>query len=221
MKKLSWTLFTVCSLFFTAAFAYKTTITHQTSDTVFEDVKIASSSKLETSTGHIELKPVNYGIRKKKVFGLATVRVYVVEFLAAAPNLLNKSEDKILSSLKSAGSVQLRLTMSRDLAGSKIVESFNEALAVNSVDTQNLSPELKQLMAELSSVSEFKTGDTFSLLASWKDVAEGNATLYIQKPDGQVKTITGQEQFVMDLFSIWFGKPADDRLGALKKVLLK
>lgn len=221
MKKISLVIFTAISLSFTAAYAQKATIAHQLSETTFEDVKIAASSTLETPKGKVELKPVAHGIRKKKVFALATVRVYVLEFLSANPQLLNKHEDKILASLKDSGIVELRLTMSRDLTGKKIVESFNEALEVNSVDIKNLSPELKQVMDEVSGISEFKTGDTFTLLASWKDAAENQASLFIQKPDGSVKTITGHEKFIVDLFSIWFGKPADGKLGELKKALLK
>lgn len=193
-------------------------ITDKISEISFEDVKVSSYSTLFTQGKSTDLKMVNHGIRKKKVFGLATVKVYVLEFFAADPTQLDKTEDGILTSLKKAGPVELKLTMSRDLAGSKITDSFKEALEHNGLDTKNLSKEMSELMAELSSVKEFEKGQSFSLLASWKD---STATLFIKRPDGSIKTISGNEAFVMDLFAIWFGKPSDDKLADLKKTLIK
>lgn len=193
-------------------------ITDKISEISFEDVKVSSYSSLYYQGKATDLKMVNHGIRKKKVFGLATVKVYVVEFFAADPSKLDKTEDGILTSLKKAGAVELKLTMSRDLAGTKITDSFKDALEHNGLDINNLSKEMSELMAELSSVKEFQKGQSFSLLATWKDSA---ATLFIKRPDGTIKTITGNEAFVMDLFAIWFGKPSDDKLADLKKTLIK
>ncbi len=193
-------------------------ITDKVSEIKFEDVNVSSFSSLYDQGKTTDLKMVNHGIRKKKVFGLATVKVYVVEFFAADPSKLDKTEDGILNSLKKAGAVELKLTMSRDLAGSKITDSFKEALEHNGLDISALSKEMNDLMTELSSVKEFQKGQSFSLLATWKGI---NATLFIKRPDGSIKTITGNETFVTDLFAIWFGKPADDKLLDLKKTLIK
>ena len=165
-----------------------------------------------------DLKKVSHGIRKKKVFGLATVKVYVAEFFSAAPEKLIKTEDGILSSLKKSEAVELKLTMSRDLSGKKITDSFKEALEKNGLDLNSLSPELSSVLNELNQVAEFKKNDTVSLTSTWNDT---KATLFIQKPDGKIKQITGDEKFVTDLFSIWFGTPADDKLADLKKALIK
>jgi hypothetical protein len=193
-------------------------ITDKVSEITFEDVHISSYSSLLSQGKTTDLKMVNHGIRKKKVFGLATVKVYVVEFFAADPSKLDKTEDGILNSLKKAGAVELKLTMSRDLAGTKITSSFKEALEHNGLDINNLSKEMSELMTELSSVKEFEKGQSFSLLATWKDTT---ATLFIKRADGSIKTITGNEVFATDLFAIWFGKPADDKLAELKKSLIK
>ncbi|MBC7457882.1 MAG: chalcone isomerase family protein [Bdellovibrionaceae bacterium] len=193
-------------------------ITDKISEISFEDVNVSSYSSLYYQGKATDLKMVNHGIRKKKVFGLATVKVYVLEFFAADPSKLDKTEDGILTSLKKAGAVELKLTMSRDLSGKKITDSFKEALEHNGLDINNLSKEMLELMAELSSVKEFQKGQAFSLLAMWKDTT---ATLLIKRPDGSIKAITGNEVFVMDLFAIWFGKPADDKLADLKKTLIK
>jgi len=193
-------------------------ITDKISEISFEDVKVSSYSSLYYQGKTTDLKMVNHGIRKKKVFGLATVKVYVLEFFAADPSQLDKTEDGILTSLKKAGAVELKLTMSRDLAGKKITDSFKDALEHNGLDINNLSKEMSELMDELSSVKEFEKGQAFSLLATWKDAT---ATLFVKRPDGSIKTITGNETFVTDLFAIWFGKPSDDKLADLKKTLIK
>ena len=193
-------------------------ITDKISEITFEDVRVSSYSTLLFEGKTTDLKMVNHGIRKKKVFGLATVKVYVVEFFAADPSKLDRTEDGISSSLKKAGPVLLKLTASRDIAGNKISDSFKEALEHNGVNINDLSKEMSELMTELSSVKELEKGQSFSLLATWKD---SSSTLFIKRPDGTIKTITSNEGFVKDLFSIWFGKPTDDKLADLKKALIK
>lgn len=187
----------------------------------FEDVKLTETTTLNYQNKKVDLKPVSYGIRKKKVFGLVPLKIYVIEFLAASPNLLDKTEDKILSSLKSSQPFQLKLTLSRDLSGKKITDSFKEALEVNAVDVEKPSKEIAEVIKTLSDVKEFKSGQAFSFLATWADPKDTTATLIIQKPDNTTETITGDEKFITELASIWFGKPSDDRLSDLKKVLLK
>jgi Chalcone isomerase-like len=201
-------------------------LTYKTSDTTFEDIKLVESTLLQYQNKKTGLKPVAHGLRKKKVFGLVPVKVYLLEFLAANPAKLVKTDEGILASLKQSEAIQLKLTLQRDLSGKKITDSFKEALETNGVDIANLSKEMAEVMAELFSVSEFKKGETFSLLATWKDsgkesAKESVANLFIQKPGGSIKLISGDEKFVADLFSIWFGKPNDDKLADLKKTLLK
>jgi hypothetical protein len=193
-------------------------ITYKTSEINFEEANISSAATLYDHGKITELQLVNHGIRKKKVFGLATVKVYIMEFFAADPTQLDRTEDGILTSLKKAKAIDLKLTMARDLSGTKISDSFKEALEHNGLDINNLSKEMQELMAELSSVKEFEKGQAISLLATWKD---SSATLFIGRPDGSIKTITGNETFATDLFAIWFGKPADDKLADLKKTLIK
>lgn len=225
MKKIT-LIFIVLFQFAFHAFAQKTaatpvtdpSITDKISEITFEDVRVSSYSTLLDQGKTIDLKMVNHGIRKKKVFGLATVKVYVVEFFAADPTKLDRTEEGILASLKKAGPVELKMTASRDLTGKKISDSFTEALEFNGVDVKNLSKEMTELMTELSSVKELEKGQSFSLLATWKDTS---STLFIKRPDGSIKTITANEGFVKDLFAIWFGKPTDDKLADLKKSLIK
>lgn len=199
----------------------KDVISYFPSATTFEQVKISEATVLNYDDKKTELKPVSYGLRKKKVFGLVPIKVYVIEFLSAHPNLIDKSEEHILASLKKSQTVQLKMTLSRDLAGKKITDSFKEALEANGVNVSQPSKEISEVINELSSIKEFKAGEAFSLVATWTDPKNATATLIIEKPDRSTKVISGDEKFITDLFSIWFGKPADEKLADLKKVLLK
>ena len=194
------------------------TILATPSETVFEDIKLTKSITIDDNKIITELKSVSYGVRKKKVFLLAVVKIYVAEFFAAEPTKLVKTDAGILNSLKSAGSVQLRFTASRDLTGSQISESFKEALKENGIDLEKSSSELTDVLAAIHSVQKIKNGEVFSLTSIWKN---STATLLIQKPDQTIQKISGPEKFAVDLFSIWFGKPADPKLEDLKKSLLK
>lgn len=193
-------------------------ISYALSETSYEDTKLVQATTLQFQNQKTELKPIAHGLRKKKFFGLVPVKVYVIEFLSANPTKLVKTDEGILASMKSAEAVELKITVKRDLGGKKITDSFIESLKNNGIDTANLSTEMAAILAELNTINEFKKGETFSLLATWKDA---NATLFIHKPDGSIKMITGPEKFAHDLFSIWFGTPADKEMIELKKTLLK
>lgn len=184
----------------------------------FEGVALTTSAQVEDGTSKIELKSVSHGIRKKKAFGLVTVRVYVAEFLAQTPAKLVKTEEGILNSLKDAGPVQLRLTMLRDLKGSDIYKAFTESLSANSIDTAKMSAPLQSVMDEIKAVEKFKENEVFTITSLWKDA---KSTLVITKPDGTAKTISGDEDFAKQFLSIWFGEPVDDKLADLKRALLK
>lgn len=184
----------------------------------FEDMPLTETVTLTDSDVSATLKSVSHGMRRKKVFGLVPVKVYVAEFFAADPTKLQKEDATILDSLKPSGPVQLRLTLARDLSGTQISDSFKEALGVNGVDVKNPPKEIGEILAELAQIKEFKEKEVFSLTGAWKD---SNGTLYIQKPDGSIKKISGEATFLKQIFSIWFGEPADGKLGELKKTLLK
>ena len=91
-------------------------------------------------------------------------------------------------------------------------------MKANDIDTANTTAELTSVLAAVNEITKFKKGEVFSLTAEWKDAT---ATLFIQRPDQSIQKITGPEKFITDLFSIWFGKPVDDKMEDLKKTLLK
>lgn len=184
----------------------------------FEGVALTPSAQIEDGTSKIELKNVSHGVRKKKAFGLVTVRVYVAEFFAQNPPKLVKTDEGILASLKEAGPVQLRLTMLRDLKGSDIYKAFTESLNANHIDTTKMSAPLQSVMDEIKAVEKFKENEVFTITSLWKD---SKSHLVITKPDGSTKSISGDEDFAKQFLSIWFGEPVDDKLADLKKALLK
>ncbi len=185
----------------------------------FEEAMLLNSSKVSVSEKeNFNLPLVSYGLRKKPVFGLVPVRVYVLQLLAAQPSKLVKSEDEFLNSLKAAGPTQLHFTFLRDIPGSKISDAFKDGLEANKINVKKLSPEMEQVLKEISNMNEFKNGDTFSASVVWK---EKQATIHLQDPKGAVKTIAGSEEFAEQFLSIWFGKASDGKLKELKKALIK
>jgi len=112
MKKIA-TLFYTSILMATLLFSHSIkaqSITTQASDIIFNDVTLTAKVLLHDGSVQTELKRVSYGLRQKKVFLLAVVKIYVAEFFAARPEKLQKNNEFILSSLKSAGPLHLRIS---------------------------------------------------------------------------------------------------------------
>lgn len=192
------------------------TLTTTVGDKKYDTYGLASGAELKVDSTTSALKPVSHGIRKKKVFALVPVKVYYAELLAAKPEALVKSDDGILASLKAAGPVQLRLTMLRDLPAKKISDSFVEALKANDVAVDD--GDMKTVLGHISTMSEFKQGEIFSIVGN---TVGDKGYLYLQKPSGEIITVAGSAKLPEQMFSIWLGKPVDDKLADLKKELLK
>lgn len=201
---------------FSATYSFK----DDPSQEKFEDIAILKKRTLTLDKKEFDLKLVNYGLRKKAVFGLVPVRIYTLQLLAAQPDKLVKTPEGILESLKAGSPVQIYLTLLRDIPGKKISDSFRDSLAANKINLKEASPELKQVLTEIDSIDEFKNKENFSLTAVWDDKAD-QGTLLIEDPTQAIKSITGNAQFLNQFFSIWFGKTTDSRLEDLKKSLLK
>ncbi len=191
------------------------TIKTEAASEKFEEVTLLSKANLELAGAKSELSPVSHGLRKKAVFGLVPVRVYVLELLASNSSKLEKTEDGFLKSLPASGPVMLHITFLRDLPGSKISDAFKEGLESNGIKT--LTPELEKVLKEISEIKEFKKNESFSIAITWK---EKEATVFMQQTGGEIKSVAGPSEFAENFLSIWFGKPSDSRLGDLKKSLI-
>ena len=182
----------------------------------FEDITLLDKASIMIDTAKTELNKVSHGLRKKAVFGLVPVRVYVLELLAANGSKLDKSDEGFLKSLKASGPVLLHITFLRDLPGSKISEAFKEGLESNGI--KKLTPELDQVLKEISNIKEFKKNESFSIVVNWKDT---QSTVYLQQSGSEIKTVAGSPELAENFLSIWFGKPSDGRLNDLKKSLIQ
>lgn len=206
---------------FIALTANSATLKTETTTKMFEDAKLVKSVTLQNDDKtEAQMTAVSRGLRKKTVFGLVPVRVYVIQLLASKPEKLVKTEEGFLASLKEAGPVQLHFTFVRNLPGEKISDSFKDGLSANEIDVKKLSPELTQLLKEISTITEFKENETFSLTFNWAPDATA-ATVYLTDANLKIKTVTGPKLFADQLLSIWFGKSADSKLEELKKTLIK
>lgn len=187
----------------------------------FEGVDIPALVQLKSSSP-VDLKSVSQALRKKKVFGLIPVNIYVAQFLAADPSKLNKTSEGILNSLESAGPVQMRLILKRGLKGSDISTSFKDALKKNGVDfkdgNQTQFNGLTLLMEEIEKVKEVKEGEVFSLTADWRGGAQ---QIWIETPGTAAKSLSANSDSLIKLFSIWFGEPVDDKMKDVKSKLLE
>jgi hypothetical protein len=214
---------TLMTVFIAIAFIYNfagaVSLKTETTANLFEKAKLVKSVTLQNDDKtETQMLAVSHGLRKKAVFGLVPVSVYVVQVLTAKPEKLVKTEDAFLSSIKDAGPFQLHLTFLRDLPGEKISASFKDGLEANKIDVKKLSPELSQVLNEITSITEFKNGESFSITFTWKG---DKATVYLTDSTLKIKTVTGDKAFADQLLSIWFGKPTDSKLENLKKELIK
>ena len=207
------------SISLTTQFAHAAQLKTETTSKKFENVKLIKSVTLQNDDkSESQMTAVSYGLRKKAIFGLVPLDIYVVQFLAAIPTKLVKTEDGFLASLKEAGPVQLHLTFLRNLPGDKISDSFKDGLEANKIDVKKLPPSLEKVLKEVSAITEFKEGDSFSITVNW---TADNATVYLTDAKLKMKTIVDSKEFADQLLSIWFGKTTDSKLEDLKKSLIK
>lgn len=183
----------------------------------FEEIDLLSGAQLNIDSQNIALTKISHGLRKKAIFGLVPVRVYVLQLLAAKKDKLVKTDEGVLKSLKESGPIMLQLSFLRDLPGSKISEAFKDGLESNKINIKKLSPELTSLLNEIANIKEFKKNESFSIAINW---TKQNSTAYLKQDGKDLITISGNSEFAEQLLSIWFGNPSDSRLGDLKKSLI-
>ena len=182
------------------------------------DINLTKATNLVLDSEEFSLQPVTTGLRKKKFFALVNVKFYFAELLAASPQKIIKTETDILTSLKAAGPVEMKLTLFRDVPNDQLINYFTEAFNANSIFEPSYSAAMKLFFEELKSIKQLNKNDVFSLIGLWK---KDKTILVLQRPDKTIKTIEGDVQFLNQIYSVWFGEPADDKTKALKKDFLK
>lgn len=152
------------------------------------------------------LSLTGYGVRKKKVV-LVKVSVYVASHYVSNPTGWSASDPT--NSLKKQPRRALTLDFMRDVPGEKIKGAFEESLKENGLD-----PARKDLATLLNGLAvDMKEGQKMTL-SGVIDSVKGEQTLIARGPKGAVEVKS--PNVVDDMWSIWFGKPADGGLEELK-----
>lgn len=210
---------TALSLLLAGQFVHAAQLKTETTSKKFENVKLIKSVTLQNDDQtESQMTAVSYGLRKKAIFGLVPLNIYVAQLLVTNPTKLVKTEEGFLTSLKEAGPIQLHLTFLKNLPGEKISDSFKDGLEANNIDVKKLPPPLEKVLQEVAAVGEFKEGDNFSITVNW---TADKAIVYLTDAKLKMKTIMDSKDFADQLLSIWFGKTTDAKLADLKKSLIK
>lgn len=167
--------------------------------------KVAKTIK----AGPESLSLTGYGIRKKKVVFIK-VNVYVASHYVSNPSAWTANDPA--GALKKQPRRLLNLNFMRDVPGEKIKGAFEDSLKENGLD-----PERKDLAKILNGMAaDLKEKDQISFSGTI-DGKSGEQTLTAKGPSGSVEAKS--PSIVDDMWSIWFGKPADGGLEDLKAEL--
>ncbi len=164
----------------------------------------------KTDDTQVNLVNAGFGVRVKKV-ALMNVKIYVAQLFVSELDRLDKAADRILSSLDAQTAAMLKITLIRNVTGEQIKESFESALQANSVDTkradmQNFFNVVMKYSPEVGDSYDFVSLDTNHLLMIFNS-ASGTKSDVV-------------ELRTSDIWSIWFGVPADAGMKKLKDAIL-
>ncbi len=169
--------------------------------------KPLSLDKIAKPEGH-PLTLVGFGIRKKKVV-LVNVSVYVAGLYVGQPKDWNPSDTA--ASFKKQTKRFLSLTFLRDVPGEKMKNAFADSLESNRLD-----PKREDIAKALNALTtDMKEGNRMTLLGITEP---GKPQKLIATGSKAPIEVTGNT-LVDDLFSIWFGKPADGNMEDLQAQL--
>lgn len=173
---------------------------------------VFSAHAAEPGASSLEL--VGNGIRTKTVI-LFNVNVYEAQFLVSnkAAFMSALKAGTPMDALGKTDKAELRLKFLRDVSAGKISTSFRDGLEANKVDLK--SPNMKAFLKVVVDSPEFTEGQTVVLTG---DIKTGN--IIYKDTAGKTTTMTVGTKDVLNLFSIWFGHPADGGLEKLKSELL-
>lgn len=164
--------------------------------------------------GASALELVGKGIRTKSVLFIS-VNVYEAQFLVSdKPAFMSALKSGTpMAALAKADKAELQLKFLRNVSASKIETSFREALEANKISPK--SPNMKAFLKVIEDSPKFDEGKTVVLTGNIKE-----GTMLYTDPAGKTTTMKVGTADVLNLFSIWFGTPADGGLEKLKNALL-
>lgn len=158
-----------------------------------------------------KLDRLGTAIRKKKVI-FVDVNVYRANlFGSSALFVRNAAGNVALDSLQAMPIRVLQLKFLRGVNADDIWKSFEAALKKNSVKESPMLTKFKEAIKQGGNVKE---GDSVTLT-----VNKEKGTLICEQGKTRVE-IPGNDQFFREVFSIWFGQPADAGLGTMRNAII-
>lgn len=191
-------------------------LTNEGSKGKLDGVSLSTSSSTNVEGETIKLSQIGAGLRAKKVV-FVNVKVYVGELFVSTPEKFKKSESEALASLKDQKVVAIQLHFLRSVDADNVQKSFKEALKTNGVNLDDAS--VKQFLDSVAQGGEAKEGKALTVLGA--KLKDGTEEVIYETTSGNVSSIKGPAGFVDKVFSIWFGKSADDGVAHLKSAILK
>ncbi len=182
----------------------------------FEKVSLSPFALVNIQNEKIKLTALGSGLRSKKI-AFINIRVYVAQFLASSPEKIKRSDSEALSSLNEQKAVAIQLHFLRDVEADKVLKSFNDAMAVNHIDSEEAS--IKGILNAIKSEGEVKEGQTLTLVGV--HLGDGSELITIESAKGKVTEFKGAPGLIEKVFSIWLGQPSDEGVAQLKRKLLK
>jgi len=173
---------------------------------------VFSAHAAETGASALEL--VGKGIRTKTVV-FFNVNVYEAQFLVSdKPAFMSSLKSGTpMAALAKTDKAELRLKFLRNVSAGKIETSFRDGLEANKISPK--TPNMKAFLKVIEDSPEFDEGKTVVLTGNIKE-----GTIVYTDTAGKATTMKVGTADVLNLFSIWFGTPADGGLEKLKSALL-
>jgi hypothetical protein len=185
-----------------------------TTSTSQKPLEAIATQTLNISGRSFQVSPLGKGIRKKKI-AFFSVQVYEAELFVSNISVF-KDSLRVQAALEALGKMEaatIRLRFLRTLHSEQVRESFSDALKVNHADPS--APKMNEFFSKVAQTDSFVEEKSVSISADFT-----NGILAYQDQSGRVSEIRGDKKFVLEIFSIWLGVPADGGLASLQKLLV-
>ena len=179
-----------------------------------EGVNIPKAATLNLPDRQLGMTTVGFGLRQKKV-AFIPVKVYCASVLVSEPASFVRSaaNDAALVSLDKMQANAIRLDFVRTVDAATVKSSFAEALTANKVDLN--STNVKAFLNAVATGGDAQSGKALTIAGN-----EKTGVVLYEDTNGKIQQVQGDAKLVHDVFSIWFGVPADDGIAALKSELI-
>lgn len=172
--------------------------------------------ELDWQGSKTRLELAGKGLRAKKVTFIS-VKVYDAHLYLADGASFDRTEAGALNSLDTQKQLAMVLKFRREVDAKRVIDSFKEALAANSVKLD--SPGIKEFLKAVEVGGPALEGKTLAIVGV-RDGAGGETLIY-ENAKGEAATIKGSTGLIKQVMSIWLGKTSESTMEDLKASLLK